>query len=90
MLAPTGNVGQEKETPMACAEARSPETHIEYEAVEKKKPSGDPADYDIRIKGSGPGTGRTATVYGRFGSNAKETADIIVEALNKSLISRQT
>lgn len=54
-----------------------------YEAIENTTRSGDhPPDYDIRNKGASKATGRIATVYGRYGTDARRTAEIIVEALN--------
>lgn len=54
---------------------------MKYELVERKKPSGDPSDWDIRAAGAGKGTGRTCTVYGRYGVDARKTAEIIAAAL---------
>jgi hypothetical protein len=54
---------------------------VKYEIVEKKKSSGDPSDWNVQPAGAGKGSGRTATVYGRYGRDAKRMAEIIAKAL---------
>jgi len=61
--------------------------NLQYEAVSRANSTSDrPPDYDIKAVGAGAGTGRIATVYGRYGRDALATAAIIVNALNGRIV----